>query len=265
MKEISLALGILTSLWAGAAGADDGLAAIKSAGKLRIGMDVAVAPYAFKDEKFTETGSDVAVAKKIASDLGVTAEIVALNSANRVPFLLTNKVDIVVSTLAITEERKKVIDFTRPYSAGLNIVSAPQNLAITSIADLKGKRVAVTGGTTYDKKLTVGAPAGTEIVRFPDESTTLSALTSGQVDIVAQSKSILPVLQKQAPDKKFEMKFVLEEVVFAIGVRKDSTALKAWLDEWVTANAKSGYLNETYRTFHGVDLPSSIIQLASGQ
>ncbi|WP_266064828.1 transporter substrate-binding domain-containing protein [Brucella intermedia] len=247
------------------AAAEEALDTVKKAGKLRIGMDVAVAPYAFKDKEFKETGSDIDVARKIALDLGVNPDIVALNSANRVPYLLTNKVDIVISTLAVTDERKKVIDFTRPYSAGLNIVSAPKSLEISSFDDLKGKRVATTGGTTYDKKLTEGAPSSAQVVRFPDESTTMAALTSGQLDIVAQSKSILPVLQKQAPDRDFEMKFVLEEVVFAIGVRKDSPEMKAWLNNWVSENAKSGFLNETYRKYHELDLPQSILKQASGE
>lgn len=80
----------------------DTLATIRSTQKIRIGMDDAVAPYAFKDEKLKLTGSDTAVAEALAADLGVQLEIVPLSSANRIPFLITNKVDLVISTLAIT-------------------------------------------------------------------------------------------------------------------------------------------------------------------
>lgn len=237
----------------------DALAAVRAAKKVRIGMDVAVAPYAFKDDRLQLTGSDAEVAKLLAYDLGVELEIVPLTSANRVPFLVTQKVDLVISTLAITPERQKVIDFTVPYSAGFNGIVGPKSVTLQSPADLAGKKVAVTRGTTYDTQVTTQAPKSTEIVRFDDEATTMTALVSGQVDIVAQSFALTPLLQKRAPSKDFETKFVLEEVLFGIGVRKGSEPLRDWADAWVKANLKNGKLNDAFRRFHGQGLPAKLI------
>jgi len=237
----------------------DALTAIRAARKVRIGMDVAVAPYAFKDEKLKLTGSDAEVAQLLARDLGVELEIVPLTSANRVPFLVTQKVDLVISTLAITPERQKVIDFSVAYSAGFNGIVGPKGVSLQGPGDLVGKKVAVTRGTTYDAQVTAKAPKGTEIVRFDDEATTMTALVSGQVDIVAQSFALTPLLQKRVPGKDFETKFVLEEVLFGIGVRKGNEPLRDWTDAWVRTNLKNGRLNDVFQRFHSQGLPAKLI------
>lgn len=132
-------------------------------------------------------------------------------------------------------------------------------MSLKSLADLSGKRVAVTRGTTYDTQVTSKAPPDAEIVRFEDEATTMTALVSGQVEIVAQSFALTPLLQKRNPSKDFETKFVLEEVLFGIGVRKNDAALRDWSNQWVKTNLKSGRLNQIFHKFMGVDLPAKLI------
>ena len=70
-----------------------------------------VPPYGMKDAALKSTGSDVETARLLAQDLGVELEIVPTTGANRVPFLQTNKADIVISSMSITPERQKVVDF----------------------------------------------------------------------------------------------------------------------------------------------------------
>lgn len=242
--------------------AENHLEAIKAAGVIKIGMDVAVKPFAFKDEEGKLVGSDPLVAEALAKDLGVKLEIVPVSSANRIPYLVTNKVDITISTLGITEERRKTIDFTIPYSVGLNGLSAPAATNIKSYADLAGMKVGVTRGTTYDKKLTENVPSGTEIVRFADEATTLTAVATGQVDAVGQALSILPELQKRAPGQNFEAKFTIEESLFGIGVRKNEPELLSYLNAWAIDGLESGRLNEFYTKYQGRGLSESVLKAA---
>ena len=88
-------------------------------------IDLGVPPYGMKDAALKSTGSDVETARLLAQDLGVELEIVPTTGANRVPFLQTNKADIVISSMSITPERQKVVDFSVPYAAILAVVGAP--------------------------------------------------------------------------------------------------------------------------------------------
>ncbi len=87
---------------------------IKKAGKVRIAVAMGIPEYSFVDENLKPTGSDVETAKLIAHDLGVELELVEITNAARVPSVQTGKADMVVSSLGITEERKKAIDYSVP-------------------------------------------------------------------------------------------------------------------------------------------------------
>ena len=130
---------------------------IKAAKKIRIAIDLGTPPYGMTDGKMNATGSDVETARLLAKDLGVELEIVQTTGPNRIPFLQTGKADIVVSSLSVTPEREKVIDFSVPYAQILSVVVGPKAEAIKSFDDLAGKRIATTRGTTNDKLATEGA------------------------------------------------------------------------------------------------------------
>lgn len=238
----------------------DTLASIQSAKKVRVAMDLGLPPYGMKNDKLEPVGSDVEVAKLLASDLKAELELVPTTGPNRIPFLTTGKADIVISTLAVTPDRAKVIDFTIPYAAVLNVVAAPKNINIKSWADLAGKKIAVTRGTTNDTAVTKNAPQGTEIVRFDDEATSMTALVSNQLDIVAQSPSFIKTIQDRNPAKQMEIKFIMQQVAFGIGVPKGDVKMKAWLDDWTKTNLANGKLNAIYKKYHGADLPAEILK-----
>src|SRR3989344_4115334 len=120
------------------------LADIKSAGKLRVGIDFGAPFYGFVDDKMKAVGSDVEAAELLAKDLGLTLEIVNTTNSARIPNLLSNKVYLIISSLSITPERQKAVDFSIPYGAIQAAVGAPKSLKLTSIEDLAGKTVAIT-------------------------------------------------------------------------------------------------------------------------
>src|SRR5690242_7919797 len=125
----------------------DALDDIKKAGKVRIAIDTAIPPFGMTDDKMQPSGSDVDTARLLAQDLGVQLEIVTTTGPTRIPSLQTNKADLVVSTLSITPDRAKVIDFSIPYADHPSVVGALKGVAISSYADLAGKKVAVVRGT----------------------------------------------------------------------------------------------------------------------
>ena len=120
---------------------------ILSRGTINIGVLVDLPPYGLLNDKQEPDGYDIEVAKLIGSYIGVKVNLVPLTSPNRIPFLLTNKVDLIVATFGITPERAKQVMFSIPYAAIENVVFAAKDKKITSLEDLKGLRVGVPRGT----------------------------------------------------------------------------------------------------------------------
>jgi len=253
----ALLLGI-AALGAGSAHADQ-LDTIMAAKKLRVAIDLAVPPYGMKDDKLQSTGSDVETAQLLAKDLGLALEIVPTTGANRIPFLQTDKADIVISSLSVTPEREKVIDFSLPYAAILAVVAAPKGVKITGPADLAGKKVISTRGTTNDQELTKIAPPTAQITRFDDDATSITAVVSGQAEIFATAPPLLKTINERNPSKQMEPKFTMKVNMLAVGLRKNEPRLKAKVDEAIKARLKSGELNAIYRKFHGADLPPDVL------
>jgi polar amino acid transport system substrate-binding protein len=239
----------------GAAAHADTLDDIKKAGKVRIAIDTAIPPFGMTDDKMQPTGSDVETAQLLAKDLGVPLEIVTTTGPTRIPTLQTNKADLVVSTLSITPDRAKVIDFSIPYADHPSVVGALKGVAISSYADLAGKKVAVVRGTTQDSDLTREAK-GAQLVRYEDDATMALAFASGQVDILATARSLLPAISKKNPARIAESRITMQTNYLAIGLRKNEPALKAWVDTWVKTNLQNGKLGAIYKKWHGVDIPA---------
>lgn len=239
--------------------AQDTLAAIKAAGKIRVAIEFGRPPWGYKDDSLKPTGSDYETAALLAKDLGVALDVVEVTGPNRVPFLMSNRADVVISTFSITPERQKVVSFSVPYASAVQYVAAPKNVDIKTQADLQGRRVGVTRGTTGDSALTKLDIPGLEIVRFDDESTNMTALVSGQVDIVVQEPAVIARVAAQNPGKFIQPKFTIAEFDVGIGMRKNDTALANYLDQWVRTNLSNGKLDKIYEKFQGVGLSQKIL------
>ncbi|WP_273772507.1 transporter substrate-binding domain-containing protein [Brucella intermedia] len=236
----------------------DALTNITTAGKIRISIDPAAPPYSIMDQDGKYTGSEVEIAERLAKDLNLQLEIIPTTPANRIPYLLSGKTDVVISTLSITDERKKVIDFTRPYSAIQVVVGAPKSDKLSKLEDLVGKQVAVTRGSTNDTEITNAALPGTNIVRFEDDSTSITAILSGQASYYATAPALLTTVNKKNPAAELEPKIVLKTNITGIGVKKGETALLDKLNGWVEASLKDGSLNGLYMKNFGIDLPPEV-------
>ena len=145
-------------------------------GKVLIAIDMGSSPYAMTNDKMQPEGSDVEAAQLLAKDLGVELEIVPTTGQGRIPVLLSGKADFTMATFSITPERAKSIAFSNPYGIIRSVVFGLKSANIKSPQDLVGKKIGVTRGTTQEPQLVASAPAGTEIVRFDDDATSIAAL-----------------------------------------------------------------------------------------
>src|ERR1700738_1250595 len=126
---------------------------IKKRGAIIVGIDFSHPPFGSINDKAEQIGSDLETAQLLAKALGVKLETVNVSGPNRIPFLVTNKVDIIVASMSITAERLKVIDISDPYGIVPLNVSGPKSDKITGPSDLQGKSIAVASGVTADIEL----------------------------------------------------------------------------------------------------------------
>jgi len=236
----------------------DSLDAIKASKTLRIALDLGSPPFGMNDAAMQPTGSDVESAKLLAADLGYTLDLVQVTSPNRVPFLLTGKTDLVMASFSISEERKKVIDFSDPYGVIQIVIAAPKSVTIKDLKDVVGKRLGTTRGSTNDKEVTAQAQ-GAEMVRYDDDATLITALISGQVSIMASSPQTMASVNARRPNDPLEVKLVVKTNPYAIGIRKGDDALRAVVNDWVHANLRNGKLNAIYKKYNGVGLPAEML------
>jgi polar amino acid transport system substrate-binding protein len=213
-------------------------------------------PFGITNAENKPDGYDADVAKLMAKHMGVGVEIVPVTGPNRIPYLLTNKVDLLVASLGITPERAKQVQFTDPYAAIEIGLLAPKSTAIKEPADLKGKRVGVARASTQDASLTAVAPKDARIMRFDDDASAVQAMLSGQVDALGISNVVAKQIITLAPSADYEMKFVLNRQPNAIAIRQGQDALVQWVNGFIETVKGNGELNAIHKKWLGTDLPN---------
>jgi polar amino acid transport system substrate-binding protein len=236
----------------------DALADITARGTLRVAVPQDFPPFGSVAADMTPQGYDIDMAKLIADKLGVKVELVPVTSANRVPYLQTNKVDLVISSLGKNAEREKVIDFSDAYAPFFNGVFGPSDVAISKAEDLKGKTIAVTRGAVEDLELTKVAPSDATIKRYEDNNGTISAFLSGQVEVVATGNVVAAAILAKNPPKRPELKFLIKNSPCYIGLNKNEAALLEKVNATVAAAKADGSLNAIAAKWLGQDLPKDL-------
>jgi polar amino acid transport system substrate-binding protein len=222
---------------------------------LRVAVPQDFPPFGSIGSDFKPVGYDIDMAKLIAQELGVVVEIVPVSSANRIPYLTTGKVDLVISSLGKNAEREKVIDFSAAYAPFFNGVFGASNLKLTKADDLAGKTVGVTRGAIEDLELTKIAPASAVIKRFEDNNTTISAYLSGQVPLIATGNVVAASISEKQPNKKLDVKFLIKNSPCYIGLNKNEPKLMEKVNAIIEKAKKDGSLNRISMKWMKASLP----------
>lgn len=228
---------------------------IVSRGTINIGVLGDLPPYAMLNDKQELDGYDIEVAKLLAKYLGVKVNLVQVTASNRIPFLVTNKVDLIVATFGITPERAKQVMFSIPYSAIENTVYGPKGKNIAKIDDLKGLRIGVPRGSVQDNILSNALGAGARMMRFDDTPSTYQALLTGQVDAMAETGLTFDGVMKANPGAPIEKKFILLRQPNGITMRANQFNLHRWVNTFVYFIKNDGELNVLHQKWFGTPLP----------
>ncbi|PXW99231.1 amino acid ABC transporter substrate-binding protein (PAAT family) [Sphaerotilus hippei] len=246
---LSLALlGLSSSQQAAAQTALDDVMAKKL---ITIAVPTDYPPYGFVSTDMKPQGYDVDMANLIAARLGVKVEYVPVTSANRIPYLQTRKVDLVISTLGKNAEREKVIDFTSAYAPFYQAVFGPKTIAIKGAADLAGKSVGVTRGAMEDQELGKIGPSTMDVRRFEDNNATVAAFVSGQVQSIAVGAAVAGNMMARNPQLSVEYKFVLKDSPCFIGVAKGEDKLRLRINEIIASARAAGELDRMSQKWLG--------------
>ena len=254
MKRILAGLLTVTLMaFAGAAARADRFEDVIKKGVVRVAVPLDVPPFGSQNQNREPEGFDVDLANMVAKALGVKLELQQVTAANRIPFLLTDKVDIVISVMGLTPERDRQIMFSAPYADTQLAVFGPKSIAVKSADELGTYKVAAAKGTTQELGLSAMNPKAV-LMRTEDDATAAAAYLSGQADLIATNSLIVPDLVKRNPNKEFELKFTIRRSPAHMGVRMGEHNLVRWLDGFIFFNTMNGELDRLHRKWLGIPM-----------
>lgn len=259
MKLLKTLFSVLV-LFAGLAGpaAHADYAAIKSRGVLNVAVPQDFPPFGSVGSDMKPQGYDIDTARYLAREMGLKIHLVPVTSANRIPYLETGKVDLVISSLGKNPQREKAIDFSRAYAPFFLGVFGPKSIKVSGPADLVGMSIAVTRGAVEDLKLSKMAPKGATIKRFEDNSTTISAFLSDQTDLIATGNLVMARLLKQQVPRKPYLKFTIKNSPCYVGMAKHEPELMKEVNRLIAKGIKAGEFNKLSRKWFEMPFPKSL-------
>ncbi|OMC42494.1 glutamate ABC transporter substrate-binding protein [Mycobacterium sp. IS-1264] len=229
--------------------ADAAVADIRARGRLIVGLDIGSNLFSFRDPITGEiSGFDVDIAGEIARDIfGAPSHVEyrILSSDERVTALQQSEVDVVVKTMTITCERRKLVNFSTVYLDANQRILAPRDSPIARAADLSGKRVCVARGTTSLQRIReiVPPPVVVSVVNWAD---CLVAMQQREIDAVSTDDSILAGLVEEDPYLHIVGPNLATQP-YGIGINLNNTGLVRFVNGTLERIRRDGTWNTLYR------------------
>ncbi len=274
VKKITAVLTLLTLVLSlAAAGAESGkvyrtLDEIKASGTINIGVFSDKNPFGYVDENGDYQGYDVYFAKRIGEDLGLTVNYVSTEAANRVEYLETGKVDIILANFTVTAERAEKVDFALPYmNVALGVVS-PDSRVIKDLSEIQeGDQVIVISGTTAEDYLIKNNP---EIVlqKYDTYANAKNALENGNAVAWANDNTEVIAYALENPGYTVGIPSLGSQDTIAPAVSKGNETLLTWINDEIKALASENFFHKDYEATlvdtYGLDYEESLVLEGGG-
>ncbi|PWF22526.1 transporter substrate-binding domain-containing protein [Corticimicrobacter populi] len=193
---------------------------IKNNGVLRVGVKTDYRPFGYLDPSGSIVGLEPDLAADMARRLDVRLELVPVQTANRIEFLQQGRIDMMIATMSVNEQRRKVVGVIEPfYYAGGTGLLIHKNAGIQRWEDIKDKPVCATQGAYYNRD--IAQKYGARIVAFPGNVEAQNALLTGSCIGFLQDSTLLASILAGGETKwaDYEMPLPVENVVpWAIAV-----------------------------------------------
>jgi len=260
MKMITLAAALVAATgFAGVAQADK-LDDIIASGTLRCAVVLDFPPMGMRDANNEPIGFDVDYCNDLAKALGVKAEIVETPFPERIPALMSGRVDVGVASTSDTLERAKTVGFSVPYFAFEMAVTANEKSGIKSFDDMKGHTVGATAGTfeaiALEKQVQEWGTG--EFRPYQTQADVFLALSQGQIDATVSTSTVAMANVKTGnfPGISVVGKAPFDTDYVALFTNRDEYGLINYLNLFVNQQVRTGRYADLYEKWVGGDLPS---------
>jgi polar amino acid transport system substrate-binding protein len=239
--------------------AADKLADIKARGRLLIGVTESSPPFSFRDDGKGIVGYDVDLAERVAKNLGITTEKIAIINAERITALRQDRVDLVAVGMTRSKGRAEEIDFSYAYLDSPHMVLVRGDSGIAHVGELAGRKLALVRSASVDAELKAAVPT-MQIVLFDDYNGAFAALADKEVDgFLADKMLLLWFAQKSGHAADFTLMgdYQLPRTA-GFALKKDEPGFRDFVNQTLLELETSGEAAKIYdawfapvpRTFH---------------
>ena len=236
---------------------------IKAAGTINIGVFSDKNPFGYVDENGEYQGYDVSFARRLGEDLGVEVNFVSTEAANRIEYLQTGKVDVILANFTVTPERAEEVDFALPYmNVALGVISPDSNV-ITSLDNWNsGDQMIVISGTTAETYLTKEYP-DIPLQKYDSYATAKNALENGNGVAWANDNTEVIAFANQNSGYTVGIPSLGSQDTIAPAVSKGNATLLDWINDEITALADEQFFHkdyeETLEDTYGADYEDELV------
>ena len=263
---LSLSLTFALSMTAQAKDSDDvycTLDEIQDSGSINIGVFSDKNPFGYVDENGEYQGYDIYFANRIGEDLGVEVNFISTEAANRIEYLQTGKVDIILANFTVTEERAEEVDFALPYmNVALGVVSPDSNV-ITSLDDWNEEdAMIVISGTTAEMYLIENYP-DIKLQKYDTYANAKNALENGNGVAWANDNTEVIAFALQNEGYTVGIPSLGSQDTIAPAVSKGNDTLLDWLNEEIKVLGEENFFHADYEATlvdtYGLDYEDSLV------
>lgn len=235
---------------------------IKESGSINIGVFSDKNPFGYVDENGEYQGYDVYFARRLGEDLGVEINFVSTEAANRIEYLQTGKVDVILANFTVTPERAEEVDFALPYmNVALGVVSPDSNV-ITSLDSWNADdQMIVISGTTAETYLTQNYP-DIPLQKYDSYATAKSAMENGGVAWANDNTEVI-AFASQNPGYTVGIPSLGSQDTIAPAVSKGNETLLNAINDEIKALGKENFFHADYEATlvdtYGTDYEDSLV------
>ncbi len=236
---------------------------IKESGTINIGVFSDKNPFGYVDENGEYQGYDVYFARRLGEDLGVKVNFVSTEAANRIEYLQTGKVDLILANFTVTEERAQEVDFALPYmNVALGVIS-PESNVITTLDDWNAdNQMIVISGTTAETYLTQNYPNIT-LQKYDSYANAKNALENGNGVAWANDNTEVIAFALQNPGYTVGIPTLGSQDTIAPAVSKGNSTLLDWVNEEIKTLGNEKFFHADYEATlvdtYGLDYEDSLV------
>lgn len=219
---------------------------IQKSGTIKIGVFSDKHPFGYMDENGEYQGYDIYFGNQLAKDMGVEVEYVSTEPANRVEYLETGKVDMILANFTVTDERAQKVDFCNPYmNVSLGVVS-PKDAVVESLDDLGADdAIIVIAGTTAETYLAENYP-DVAVKKYENYASAKTAFENKEGACWISDNTEVIAFASQSDDFVVGIPELGSTDTIAPAVSKGNTTLLEWVNEEMAKLGSENFFHKDY-------------------